>query len=364
MARKAAYLLQFAGCVAFYLGACGGNQESPAGIDNAPSGVGNNDASSNSATPGSDSAATPIEDSGGEEADAESIADGGIVADTGVPRADCSKADACKTDPNSCGACCTADATCGAPKCRKSGVCCTPPSAVAGQQYGGMTYVNWDFGTPRLSSLATTICFVAPPSDSLGTYYQLYDFEIDGTGNYHGLQSSKSGGTTLIFSRFGTVDKTNVRVGPGATDYAGTNEGPYISLRMKYAFDVGCYVVRVARMEASGEADWFNMYVAPQGGTETYVGGLRFPRKTAGVPATYQNGGGSWLEYYSPTNSAYANPYAHITLHPKANGSLVPVHATSAYSKFTNSDIYFANGAAHMETGAMTPRCHAAGALF
>lgn len=369
MRRQAATLLQICGAAALCLAACGETQE-PAAFDS-PSTTGTKSdasgSSSNNSSSGDDDgdASSSASEAGGNGADSStSASDSGAVVDSGVPRTDCSKADACKNDPDSCGACCAADATCGGTMCRKSGVCCTPPATVPGQQYGGLAYANWDYGTPRLSSLATTICFVAPPSNSLGTFYQLYDFEIDGIGNYHGLQASKAGGTTLIFSRFGTVDKTNIRVGPGATDYAGTNEGPYVSLRMNYPFGVGCYVVRVARMEASGEADWFNMYIAPQGGAETYVGGIKFPRKTAGVAATYQNGGGSWIEYYSPTNSAYLNPYAHITLSQKANGGTSAIHVNSAYAKFTNADVYYAKGLVHMETGEKTPRCHAAGVLF
>ncbi len=229
-----------------------------------------------------------------------------------------------------------------------------------------MTYVNWDFGIPKLTSVKHTMCFLSPPSTTSGMYYQTYDFAIDGTGTYHGMQAAKGIGQQVIFSRFGTVDLSNVRLGTGAAQYPGTNEGPYVRILMKYPFGIGCYTVRVSRAEASGEADWFDMYVGPEGGTETFVGGIKFPRATAGVGATILNGGGSWVEDYSTESSIFNIPYTHITLKASAEANTKAIHANSNYSALPNSDIYYeaAKQLVHMELGYRTPRCTPAGQLF
>ena len=246
---------------------------------------------------------------------------------------------------------------------------CAQPAEAPGPKYGGMSYVNTTYDTTAVFSVEHHLCFVNDPGNAQGLYFQTYDFAVDGEGTYHGLQVD-SLGRRAIFSRFGTTDLGNVRLGPGANQFAGTNEGPYVRILSPYAWTAGCYTVRVSRAEAQGERDWFDMYVSRDGdASPTYIGGIRFDRQTPGVPARLANGGGTWIEAYSAVPSVFDIPYAHITVTSTANlGAAAALHAVGIYNSDgrDNCDTSYdpASKLIHMTVGAHTPRCHAAGPLF
>lgn len=263
--------------------------------------------------------------------------------------------------------CCVPSPSCGGDQCARGGQCCQIPAEYPGQKYGGATYTNWDFGVASVHALQLELCFLQPETRTRGIYYQLYDYPIDGTGMYFGLQTSPTRRNT-IFSRFGTTDLTNVREAEGGDHEAGTYEGPFVSVRRRYEWGVGCHVVRLERAEASGEADWFDLSVTDVAtGTRTYVGGLRFPRAVPGKPASIANGGGSWVEHFTPeAESVFQLPYTHVTFgNVLADNALRPVHARSGYSERPNSNVFVdVWGRVHHESGRTTPRCNPPGQLF
>lgn len=280
-----------------------------------------------------------------------------------------SDAETCGTCPADCGLCCVADATCtvtGMPAgCKIGGACCVPPPATfTGQQFGGMAYANWTFGVSGIASITHRVCFNNDPGRAAGMYYQLYDFPIDGAGQYFGLQTDASG-SRAIFSRFGTMELANVRVGPGATSLASDAEGPFVSVRADLPLGIGCFDVTVERAEASGSADWFDMRVKRAcDATEVYVGGILFPRLAAATPATFEDGGGSWLEVYSMEESVFGIPFVDFDVTPKANGSSLPMEIVSSYAERPNSDVELTLfGTARFRAGLRTARCHPAGTV-
>lgn len=235
-----------------------------------------------------------------------------------------------------------------------------------------MTYTNWTFPVQRLDAVTVRTCFENDPGDATGIYFQTYDGSIDGGGAYFGLQVGTLAGRLAIFSRFGTVDPGDIRVAPDGLSEIGTYEGPFVSVRHVYAFGVGCHDVRVRRADADGAQDWFEMHVSPADSAQwTYVGAIRFPRANAAVPAAHTSGGGSWTEFFTPTDNALTFPYVHVSFAATANAGIAPTHAVSNYnnndgSPIPNANVWYDPGdkRVHHEFGGLTPQCHPAGQLF
>ncbi len=244
--------------------------------------------------------------------------------------------------------------------------CTVPKSFPATAQGGGMTYVNWNFNTPSINSLKHEIDIKNDPGANSNEYLQLYDANIDNTGQYYGLQTTGM----AIFSRFGTVDKSNVVAGPGSTITSGTNEGPFISLRHQFgsSLPVGHYSTRMVRARFDGRGDWFDYFVTLPGKNESYIGSIRFPRANPNTPASYKDGGGTWTEFWdnNATGPLKKVPLWHTVVGASANGSVGPASAISKYSAMPNSDVYALakSGPVDQIFGGLTPRCHPAGALW
>jgi hypothetical protein len=167
-----------------------------------------------------------------------------------------------------------------------------------------MTYANWRFEIPDISELVCTFHFDNDPGPRSDLYFQSYDASIDGTGTYHGVQTIGM----AIMSRFGTIDRDEVRPAEGSYSVAGTDEGPYVSLRRDYPLGAGSFSTRLRRTPpeagADERGDWFEYSVTrlgahpPESATTTVIGAIRFPRRTRSVPASFADGGGSWTEFW------------------------------------------------------------------
>jgi hypothetical protein len=128
-------------------------------------------------------------------------------------------------------------------------------------------------------------------------------------------------------------------------------------------------------MEQDGAQDWFDMHVTRAcDGQDTFIGGIRFPQKSSGTPASIANNGGTWIEAAGFESNTINIPYTHVTLSAAGgNGSSPAVHATGAYDDQVfpstyrlNCDIEYdsASKLVHMRLGQHRARCHPGGHLF
>jgi len=223
---------------------------------------------------------------------------------------------------------------------------------------GGMTYANWYFDQAKISSITIPFTINNDPGPTSDEYLQFYDTSVDGTGSYFGVQTIG----LALFSRWGTNDLSNVRLGPNATKVAGTENGAFVSLRLNYQIPVGNYIATVKRAEFDGTGDWFDYYLT-KNGVQTYVGGIRFTRATTGTPAGFSDGGGSWTEFWDNNNNTqlYPVPVWSVSVGiPTANDTFRAKRVITSYSPMPNSDIYLDGAQIHMKIGDSTPRCHSA----
>lgn len=124
---------------------------------------------------------------------------------------------------------------------------------------------------------------------------------------------------------------------------------------------VGTYLVKIKRDNYDGTGDWFKYYVTFPGGTEQYIGAIRFPRLNPSVPASFNNDGGTWTEFWD-NNGATLNPVPewNVSTKVRANGGMIPRTAVSKYSPMPNSDTYAESvgGFVNNTIGGCTVRVH------
>lgn len=229
---------------------------------------------------------------------------------------------------------------------------------------GGMTYANWSFGLEGLFQIETSFHLDNDPGPTSDLYLQLYDAPIDGTATYHGVQTTN----LVIFSRFGTTDLNEVRPAPGARAVAGTDEGPFVSLRLPFPLGAGSFRTRLRRAERgrgdgdeeNQDGDWFELSIERTDGGPTdrtstsgtggggtraddapsvgEVGAIRFPRANRRVPATMADGGGTWTEFWDNNGPVlYPVPLWQIRVDPPlANGTTRARGVTLRYSQMPN----------------------------
>ncbi len=189
-----------------------------------------------------------------------------------------------------------------------------------------VAYVRWGFPSP-LVSIQWDLCIVLDPGEAVGEYLALFNGTIDGSQFYLGLQTDVSHpgahrgiGKGLIFSTWWSFDASDSRIAEDGFVEKGTHEGKFIGVRRPYRWSTGNYRVTLIRSEAEAVAgstrDWFDLYIEPIGeaqaesagadaahadprGRATWIGGLRFPRLDAAVPARVEPGGLLFLEIYS-----------------------------------------------------------------
>jgi hypothetical protein len=243
---------------------------------------------------------------------------------------------------------------------------CVAPTNYPPPPVGGMTYTNWHFDTSQgISSLQFTINIFNDPGNTSDEYLQLYDGNIDNTGQYFGIQTTG----TIIFSQWNTADLSNIELGPGATEVNGTETGSqFISLRYAAGdLPVGQYTVNMTRTNYDGTGDWFAYYITFPGQAQRYIGSIRFPRASPSIAASFKDGGGSWTEFWNNNGTTlYPVPLWHVNLEVRADSGLVPNSAISSYSTMPDSDIYAESPGGYVDfvIGGSTSRCHAAGYLW
>lgn len=204
-----------------------------------------------------------------------------------------------------------------------------------------MTYANWRFGISGIHDVECTFHLDNDPGPRSDLYFQSYDAAIDGTGTYHGVQTIG----LAIMSRFGTTDLDEVRPAEGAYAVAGTDEGPFVSLRMRYPLGAGTFSTRLrwTAPDAMGRGDWFEFSVSrhESGGEPTVLGEMRFPRRLPGVPATLADGGGSWTEFWDNNGPVLLPvPLWKVRIDPPvANGSVPAIGVQLRCSRMPNGVI-------------------------
>lgn len=237
---------------------------------------------------------------------------------------------------------------------------CPYTAPVAANQWGAMTYVNYTFNQPDIYQVAHEIDVINNPSSTSDFYIQLYDANIGASGQYYGIQTTGF----VIWSRWGTNDTSNIRPGPGAVALNGVETGSnFISLRKDHgSLPSGHYKTRIVRAEFDGVGDWFQYYVTFPGQSEEHIGDMRFPRKTAGVQASFSDGGGQWNEFWD-NNGSSLKPVPLLQLNVKitVDGWVTAAQARGHYSPMPNSDMYVLDtpgGYIHYDMGSTTGRCH------
>ena len=236
-------------------------------------------------------------------------------------------------------------------------------------------------GDGPVSTISFRLTIHNDPGGDVGLYLSPINARVDGSQFYLGLQNDLGGseagsvGKGILFSRFGTQDLAMVRKGPTAFTVAAPDEGTFVSVRSPYPWAPGEYVFTLERKEAVGETDWFDLSAQRvDTGIATLFGGIRFPRKTPGTPATITPENISFLEVYHGLQpdtgmSDYAEvPRWHVSLTMSADSS--PARSASSeypaypFAEYPNVDVHYTGGRVHFVLGGQTPKCHPAGELF
>ena len=247
---------------------------------------------------------------------------------------------------------------------------------------GHMNAIYWNYNKPAgLGSVTYEMQVHENYATDSHLYFQAYDGRLDNSGstNFNGLTGNyiyfgvQTNGR-IIFSLFGTVDTNNVRPSPGAYAVFGTNEGPFISLRMDMpSLPGGIYRLRLTYTEFDGVGDWYSYYVTVPGGGEQSVGSIRLPRIDTSKPVYLPDNGSSWTEFWDNNNPNGLLPVPAYNVSVKfvnavsADGQNVqPKSVSGGYFTMPNADnevLSFNPAWIRMRGGGNTPRCHSAGTI-
>ena len=110
---------------------------------------------------------------------------------------------------------------------------------------------------------------------------------IAGNTLYFGLQTDvkipgRGGqGKGAIFSRWNERDLSYSRVPADGWTESGGYEGQFISVRGRYEWGAGEYILRVRAEETDKHGRWFGFHVEDSSGSEQWIGSLRFPLKNS-----------------------------------------------------------------------------------
>jgi len=264
--------------------------------------------------------------------------------------------------------------------CREMGGaagCCRPAVSTGTFSLPAHTvYVNWEFESGSLSEMEARVEIQTDPGTEVGITFSPCSAFIDGSQFYFAVQTdlehpeTGSVGKGILFSRFGTSDEADAR--PAATGFAASStETNFVGVRLPFAWGAHLYGMRLARGEADGDADWFDLTITRVAdGVETYAGSLRFPRRTPAVPASMSNSTIAFVEIYSNATVYGDVPQWVVGMMAEGNGqpAVRAVSESPAFpaAEFPNDDCYYDAGLdlVFMRTGGDTERCHEPGELF
>lgn len=184
------------------------------------------------------------------------------------------------------------------------------------------TYVHWDFASP-LDVIEFDLTIFTDPGTSVGEYLAPFSGSIDGSQFYFGMQtdiqhpvSMMGVGKGLIFSTWWSFSESDIRVADDGFFQLGTHEGRFVGVRRTFEWGVGDYRLTIARADVEvvdgRELDWFDLTITPTSpkipgadarpeptGEPAWIGAMRFPRRTPGVPARVDPRAPLFLEVYS-----------------------------------------------------------------
>ncbi len=221
-------------------------------------------------------------------------------------------------------------------------------------------YANWEWPN-RLSEVEFDITIHNDPGTATGEYLSPFNGDIDGAQIYFGIQTDVfkpsrpdpgwGTGTTigkgLIFSTWWSFDADDTRVANDGYIQLGTHEGRFVGVRRPYPWGVGDYRVRLARGEAAGNGDWFDLSVQPIGaavphgrpdptGVAFWIGALRFKRSDPNRPATISASGSAFLEVYSGVKTFREIAPWSVDMQAYGDGERV-THASGSYPRYPNN---------------------------
>lgn len=249
-------------------------------------------------------------------------------------------------------------------------------------------YVHWDFADP-LDALEFDLTIHSDPGSDVGEYLAPFSGYIDGSQFYFGLQTDiqhpetmRGVGKGLIFSTWWSFDEADIRVAEDGFHQLGTHEGKFVGVRRTFEWTTGDYRVALLRanvdMVNGREHDWFDLMITPiaprQGradprpdavGPTAWIGAMRFPRRTPGVPARIEPRAPLFLEVYSGASTwADVQPWA-IDLMAYGNGVRCPGGRTEYPTypngqRMPNADAFFnsARDRVHVAFGNGIERLH------
>ena len=161
-------------------------------------------------------------------------------------------------------------------------------------------------------------------------------------------------GKGAIFSRWETRDLDDTRTSvEGWTESAGY-EGNFVSVRSKYEWKDGFYVLRVSGAEIDTEGRWFEYWIKDSKGVDTYIGSIRFPLSDG--EAKIDRSCYSTIEVYGSRPLRPKDiPYWRVSVHiPKGDGRRAPYHEIwypDNVGSLKNMEVIFDGIAAHFEVG-------------
>lgn len=175
-------------------------------------------------------------------------------------------------------------------------------------EVGGIHYAWWGFASRTFKSLTHIFTIHDAPSNSDGLFYQFYQGYInDDIGFYYGIQThvSKPGGAKkgLIFSRWGTGDKSKLALAEEGFGYTADSDGPnmpgdFISARANYEWGEGTYQTTLNMDSTTVKGDWYSLVIKKlPNGEDVYMGSIAFEK--GGISSGIKSGGGTWTELYS-----------------------------------------------------------------
>jgi len=265
-------------------------------------------------------------------------------------------------------------------QCREMGgaaSCCRPAVTTGTFSLPAHTvYVTWEFESGGMSELRAQVEIQTDPGTEVGLTFSPCSATIDDSHFYFAVQTDlhdpETGGIGkgILFSRYGSMDPADAR--PALSGFAVSSaESDFVGVRLPFEWGAHGYIMQLARAEADGDADWFDLTITRVAdGVETYAGSLRFPRRAPAVPAALTGGMITFVEIYGNATDYSDVPQWIVGMMAEGDGGPA-VQASFEYpafpaAEFPNADCYYDPGLdlVFLRTGGDTERCHEPGRLF